>query len=67
MSEYDDIINLPHYHYPKKPCMSMRDRAGQFAPYKSLNGYYEEIGESEREILRADLPDIDFDRGLLEF
>lgn len=25
-----------HYHDPKRPYMSMHDRAAQFAPYKSL-------------------------------
>ncbi len=67
MSEYDDIINLPHYHDPEKPYMPMNERAGQFAPYKSLHGYHEEIGESEREIMRGDLPNIEYDRGGLEF
>lgn len=67
MSEYDDIINLSHFHDPKMPFMPIRDRAGQFAPYKSLHGYHEEIGEAEREILREDFEEIEFDRGMLEF
>ena len=40
MSEYDEIIQLPHFHAPGKPCMSRRDRAGQFAPFKSLDDYH---------------------------
>ena len=38
MSEYEDIINLPHHvssHYPR---MSMEGRASQFAPFAALTG-----------------------------
>ena len=62
MSEYGDIINLPHYHAPGKPYMSGRDRAGQFAPFKSLNDYHTEIGEAEREAMRDIWEDIDYIR-----
>jgi len=60
MSEYDDIINLPHYHMPGKPYMSSRDRAGQFAPFKSLDGYHAEIGDAEREAMRDIWEDVDY-------
>ena len=36
MSEYEDMMDLPHFHDPKRRYMSMRDRAAQFAPYKAL-------------------------------
>ena len=49
--EYDDIINLEHFHDLKRPYMSMHDRAGQFAPIKSLAAYHEEIDEAEREAM----------------
>lgn len=38
MSDYEDIINLPHHvstHYPR---MSMEGRAGQFSPFAALTG-----------------------------
>lgn len=54
MNKYDDIINLPHYHNPDKPFMSMRDRAGQFAPYKSLVGYEKMIDEKTEEIMNLE-------------
>ena len=60
MNEYDDIINLPHYHEPGRPYMSGRDRAGQFAPFKSLNDYHTEIGEAEREAMRDIWEDIEY-------
>lgn len=36
MNKYADIIDLPHFHDPARPFMSMHDRAAQFAPYKAL-------------------------------
>ncbi len=49
--EYEDIINLPHFHEPGKPYMTMRDRAAQFAPFKSLVGYEEMIEEETEKLL----------------
>lgn len=54
MSKYNDIIELPHFHDPSRPYMSMRDRAAQFAPYKSLNGYDEMISAQADKILNED-------------
>lgn len=47
MSNYDDIINLSR---PKSkfPQMSILDRASQFAPFQALNGFSDNIKESER-------------------
>ncbi len=45
---YDDIINLPHHVSPTRAKMSMRDRAGQFAPFAALTGYGEKIDETAR-------------------
>ena len=52
--KYDDIINLPHFHNPDKPFMPMRDRAAQFAPYKSLVGYERMIEEKTGELHAID-------------
>jgi hypothetical protein len=52
--KYGDIINLPHFHNPDKPFMSMRDRAAQFAPYKSLVGYEKMIEQKSDELLEID-------------
>ena len=35
-SDYEDIIDLPHFHAPGRPFMSMDARAAQFAAYKAL-------------------------------
>ena len=47
MSDYDDIIKLNR---PKSkfPQMSISDRASQFAPFQALNGFSDNIKESER-------------------
>ena len=50
-TDYDDIINLPHYEPKHHPRMSMWNRAAQFAPFAALTGYDEVIKESARENL----------------
>ncbi|MBQ1373231.1 hypothetical protein IIY66_00290 [Candidatus Saccharibacteria bacterium] len=55
MSQYDDIIDLPHFHDSSRPCMTMHDRAAQFAPYKSLVGYDEMIDTKATELLEKEL------------
>ncbi|MBR5647728.1 hypothetical protein IKW73_02205 [Candidatus Saccharibacteria bacterium] len=59
--KYDDIINLPPYHVPGRPYMSMRDRAGQFMPFKSLKGYDEMVGSTADEVMGQEWAHIDFD------
>ena len=49
MSNYDDIINLPHHLSKRHPQMSMWNRAAQFAPFAALTGYEESIKEAEME------------------
>lgn len=46
MGKYDDIINLPHHQSEKRPHMSMRDRAAQFAPFAALTGFEEKIDDA---------------------
>jgi len=48
MSNYDDIINHPHYRSSKRPHMSMYDRAAQFSPFAALTGYGESVIETAR-------------------
>ena len=48
MSDYDDIINLPHHTSLKHSRMSMENRAAQFAPFAALTGHKEAILETER-------------------
>ena len=48
--KYDDIINLSHFHATGKPFMPRSERAGQFMPFKSLNGYHDNISEEEKKI-----------------
>ena len=47
MSKYDDIINLnrPTSNHPKRPISA---RAAQFASFKSLQGYEDDIKEQGR-------------------
>ena len=45
MSDYDDIINQPHYEPKHHPRMSMWNRAAQFAPFAALTGYDAAIRE----------------------
>ena len=45
---YEDIIDLPHHVSAVHPRMSMRNRAGQFAPFAALTGYGESIAEAGR-------------------
>ena len=48
MSEYDDIIHLPHHVSRIHPQMSMKDRAAQFSPFAALTGYDAAIAETVR-------------------
>ncbi|MBQ3452640.1 hypothetical protein IJG28_00335 [Candidatus Saccharibacteria bacterium] len=49
-SDYNDIIDLPHFHDPARPYMSRKKRAAQFAPFKSLGGYHESIDDVADEV-----------------
>lgn len=48
MSEFDDIINMPHHISAKYPQMAMKDRAAQFAPFAALVGYESAVMETAR-------------------
>ena len=48
MSNYDEIINLPHYELKYHKRMSMEARAGQFSPFAALTGYSELVNETSR-------------------
>ena len=45
---YDDIIHLPHHVSTLHPQMSLYDRAAQFAPFKALTGYEDDVEETAR-------------------
>ncbi len=45
---YDDIIHLPHHVSVVHPQMSLYDRAAQFAPFKALTGYEDDVEETAR-------------------
>ena len=49
MSNYDDIIHMPHHVSKRHPQMSMWNRAAQFAPFAALTGYEDAIQESAKE------------------
>ncbi len=48
MSEYDDIINMPHHVSKKHPQMSILARAAQFGAFAALSGYEDAIDETGR-------------------
>ncbi len=48
--KYQKIIDLPHFHDPKRPHMPNKERAAQFTPFKSLNGYHDTITEKENHV-----------------
>ena len=45
---YEDIINMPHHVSRKRPQMSLRNRAAQFAPFAALAGYGDAVAETAR-------------------
>ena len=59
MSEYDDIIHLPHHVSRIHPQMSMEDRAAQFSPFAALTGYEAAVKETAR--LTDDREELDED------
>ena len=48
MTDYNDIIRLPHHVSQNHPQMSMHDRAAQFAPFAALTGYESAVEETAR-------------------
>lgn len=49
MSNYDDIINLPHHVSKNHPQMTMYQRAAQFAPFAALTGHDKAIEQTARQ------------------
>ena len=45
---YDDLLNLPHHVSMSHAHMSLYDRAAQFAPFKALTGYEDDVEETAR-------------------
>ena len=50
MTDYEDILYLPHHVSPKRQPMSMEDRAAQFSPFAALTGYEAAIDAVTRTI-----------------
>ena len=48
MSDYEDIIHLPHYRSQTRSHMSSQDRAAQFSPFAALTGFDSAIEETGR-------------------
>ncbi len=48
MSDYDDIIHLPHHRSTRHPPMAREMRAAQFAPFAALTGYDAAVRETAR-------------------
>ena len=48
MTNYDDIIHLPHHRSKKHAPMPLIDRAAQFSPFAALTGHDAAIKETER-------------------
>ena len=45
---YDGLLDLPHHVSVTHPHMSLYDRAAQFAPFKALTGYEDDVEETAR-------------------
>ena len=60
MSNYDDIIDHPHYQSATRKHMSMSDRAAQFSPFAALVGYDAAVEETAR--LTEERIDLDEDK-----
>lgn len=64
MSNYDDIISLPHPEPKHHKRMSLYQRAAQFAPFAALTGYEDAIRKAQQEmeekVRRNDTPVDDF-------
>ena len=45
---YPDIIDHPHWESPKRPRMSLTDRAAQFSSFDALAGYSDMVAEEQR-------------------
>lgn len=52
MSDYEDILRLPHHVSRRHPQMSMHSRAAQFSPFAALTGYGAAIRETARQTNR---------------
>lgn len=48
MTDYSDIIDLPHVKPQNRQRMSMQARAAQFAPFAALTGHSAAIEETAR-------------------
>lgn len=48
MTQYDDIISLPHHVSKNRPHMSMADRAAQFSSFAALAGHDAAVIETAR-------------------
>lgn len=46
--KYDDIINYNYNGSKRRNKMSLSDRSAQFAPFQSLEGYTDDVKETER-------------------
>lgn len=49
IEDYTDIIHLPRPISKTHPPMSLRDRAGQFAPFSALTGLHAAAGRTEEQ------------------
>ena len=47
IEDYSDIIHLPRPVSKTHPPMSLRDRAGQFAPFSALTGLHKAAARTE--------------------
>lgn len=46
--KYEDIIELPHHVSEKRPQMSRKKRAAQFAGFRALRGFDDMFAEAQR-------------------
>lgn len=61
ISQYEDILHLPHHVSEKRPQMALRDRAAQFAPFAALSGHGDVIRETEYRHTSDDMERVEFE------
>ena len=56
---YDDMLEMPHHESDSRPQMPLQKRAAQFAAYKALTGFDDNIEETSRKAVEKAEHDIE--------
>ncbi|MCR4584890.1 MAG: hypothetical protein K5686_04130 [Lachnospiraceae bacterium] len=53
MTDYSDMLDMPHHVSKRHPQMSLEKRAAQFAPFEALTGLEEKLDDTARDKAQA--------------